>query len=138
VTRTLLLVAGVYGVVGVALGAFGAHAIRGRIGPDRADRLETGVRYLFFSLPGLLAVAWLSTDCEGGLFEAVGGWAFGLGILLFSGSLVALALTGRRGWGAVTPIGGVLLIVGWLSVVAIAILLPPGGVLSESGLYPAC
>lgn len=120
------MLAGVYGFLGVAFGAFGAHALKDRVSPERLERLETGVRYLFYGLPGLLAIAWLSTDCEGGLFEVIGGWAFGLGILLFSGSLIALALTGNPRWGAVTPVGGVLLLVGWASVVAIGILLPGG------------
>ncbi|MGZ8565834.1 MAG: DUF423 domain-containing protein, partial [Actinomycetota bacterium] len=61
-----------------------------------------------------------------GSSRVIGGWAFGLGILLFSGSLIALALTGNPRWGAVTPVGGVLLLVGWASVVAIGILLPGG------------
>ncbi|MGZ8570972.1 MAG: DUF423 domain-containing protein [Actinomycetota bacterium] len=125
-TRTLVVLAGVYGLFGVAFGAFGAHALKERVSAERLERLQTGVRYLFYDLPGLLAIAWLSADCEGGLFEVIGGWAFGLGILLFSGSLIALALTGNPRWGAVTPVGGVLLLVGWASVVAIGILLPGG------------
>jgi len=126
VTRTVLILAGSYGFLGVAVGAFGAHALRSRIPAERLERLETGVRYLFFSLPGLVLVAWLGTDCEGGLFETIGGWALGLGILAFSGSLIALALTGNRRWGAVTPIGGVLLLIGWACVVAAALLLSSG------------
>jgi uncharacterized membrane protein YgdD (TMEM256/DUF423 family) len=66
VTRTLVVLAGVHGLIGVALGAFGAHALKERVSPERLERLETGVRYLVYDLPGLLAIAWLSTDCEGG------------------------------------------------------------------------
>ncbi len=62
------------------------------------------MRYAFFHIPALLAVAWLRTLIGAELLEAIAGWAFGLGILLFSGSLVLLALTGNRYWGAVTPL----------------------------------
>jgi uncharacterized membrane protein YgdD (TMEM256/DUF423 family) len=86
VTRTLVVLAGVYGLIGVAFGAFGAHGLKDRVSPERLERLETGVRYLFYGLPGLLAIAWLSTDCEGGLFEVIGGGAFALGILLQGGT----------------------------------------------------
>lgn len=117
-TRSMLVVAGVVGFAAVAFGAFGAHALRERIPPERLERLELAVRYAFFHVPGLLAVAWLASRCGGELFVGIAGWAFSLGVLLFSGSLVVLALTGNRRWGAITPVGGVLLLVGWAALVA--------------------
>lgn len=115
-TRTMVVLASVVGSLGVALGAFGAHALKAKVPADRLERLELAVRYAFFHVPALLAVGWLSGRCGGELFVTIAGWAFGLGILLFSGSLVVLALTGNRRWGAVTPFGGVLLLVGWVAL----------------------
>ncbi len=119
-TRTLLAIAGLYGLCGVALGAFGAHALRSRLSEDRLANVELAVRYLFFTIPGLIAVAWLAGSCGGELFEQIAAWGLGLGALIFSGSLVLLAFTGKQRWGAVTPIGGVLLVIGWVGVIASA------------------
>ena len=116
-TRWLIAFAGVAGVVAVGFGAFGAHALRAKLPEDRLATLDLGVRYLFFHIPALLAVAWLSSLCGGEPFEAVAGWSFVLGMVVFSGSLITLALTGEKRWGAVTPIGGILLIVGWIALV---------------------
>ena len=116
-TRMLLVVAGLFGFIGVGLGAFGAHALRSRLPQERLANVELAVRYLFFTIPGLLAVAWLAGSCGGELAETTAAWGLGLGALLFSGSLVALAFTGARRWGAVTPIGGVLLLLGWAGLV---------------------
>jgi len=126
VTRWLLAAAGVVGFVAVALGAFGAHALRSRLPDERLANLELAVRYLFFHVPALLAVAWVSTMCGGQPFTAIAAWSFVLGILLFSGSLLVLAFTGERRWGAVTPIGGVLLLVGWASLIVAALLITVG------------
>jgi uncharacterized membrane protein YgdD (TMEM256/DUF423 family) len=129
--RAMLVLASVYGFLGVAFGAFGAHALKEKVPPDRLERLELAVRYAFFHVPALLAVAWLAAGLGGELFVTIAGWALGLGVLLFSGSLVALALTGRRRWGAVTPLGGVLLLVGWVALGAAA------WTIGVSGDFPA-
>jgi uncharacterized membrane protein YgdD (TMEM256/DUF423 family) len=105
----------------VAFGAFGAHALRAKLPADRMANLDLGVRYLFFHIPALLAVAWLSTLCGGELFEAIAAWAFVIGLVAFSGSLMVLALTGEGRWGAVTPVGGVLLLIGWVCLAAAAV-----------------
>lgn len=97
---------------GVALGAFGAHALKARLSPDMLAVWETGVRYQLVHALALLAVAWATTRWPGGAVQA-SGWLFVAGTLLFSGSLYALALTGVRGLGAVTPLGGAAWIVGW-------------------------
>jgi uncharacterized membrane protein YgdD (TMEM256/DUF423 family) len=117
----LVVAAAVAGFVAVAFGAFGAHALRARLPADRMANLDLGVRYLFFHIAAILAVAWLSTLCGGELFETVAAWSFVLGLVLFSGSLMTLALTGEKRWGAVTPIGGVLLLIGWASLAIAAI-----------------
>jgi uncharacterized membrane protein YgdD (TMEM256/DUF423 family) len=96
----------------VALGAFGAHALKARLSPEMLAVYETGVRYQLTHALALLAVAWAVTRWPGPAVTA-SGWLFVVGTLLFSGSLYALALTGVRGLGAVTPIGGVAWLVGW-------------------------
>jgi uncharacterized membrane protein YgdD (TMEM256/DUF423 family) len=133
-TRTLVALAGLYGAIGVGLGAFGAHAWRDRLPPERLQHLDTGVRYLFTSLPGLLVSAVFVHDCTGGGFVTIAGLSFAVGVLLFTGSLVALAWTGDRRWGAVTPVGGLFLIVGWLAVFGAALMLPGSSAASWLGL----
>jgi uncharacterized membrane protein YgdD (TMEM256/DUF423 family) len=102
--------------VAVALGAFGAHALRARLAPDMSAVWQTAVQYHAWHALGLLAVGVLLLHFpeRGGL-----GWAGGLftaGIVLFSGSLYALAFTGIRGLGAITPLGGVAFLAGWLAL----------------------
>jgi uncharacterized membrane protein YgdD (TMEM256/DUF423 family) len=99
--------------VGVALGAFGAHALKARLAPDLLATFEVGVRYQLVHALALLAVGWAQSQWPGTALN-LGGWLFVAGIVLFSGSLYTLALTGVRGFGAVTPIGGVALLGGWL------------------------
>lgn len=102
--------------IAVALGAFGAHALKGRLTPDMLAVYETGVRYQLVHALALLAVAWACTRWPGPAVTA-SGWLFVAGTLLFSGSLVALSLTGVRGWGAVTPLGGAAWLAAWLCLV---------------------
>lgn len=110
--KTFLLIGSLAGALGVALGAFGAHGLRSRLSPDMLAVFETGVRYEMYHAVALLALAALMTRFDGWLFH-LAGWAFTIGIVLFSGSLYLLALTGIRVLGAITPIGGVALILGW-------------------------
>ena len=91
----------------VGLGAFGAHALKTRLTPDMLAIFETGVRYQVYHALALLLLAAVRGPSKA-------GWCFTAGIVLFSGSLYLLALTGVRKWGAVTPIGGVLFLIGWL------------------------
>ena len=93
--------------------------MRAKLPEDRLANLELGVRYLFFHIPALLAVAWLSSGfpCGGNLFTTIAAWSFVLGMVLFSGSLIVLALTGEKRWGRVTPVGGVLLLIGWAALI---------------------
>lgn len=96
----------------VGFGAFGAHALTGRLSPDDLATFETGVRYQMYHALGLFAVAWASTRWPGALTET-SGWFMIAGTLLFSGSLYALVLTGHRWLGAVTPFGGLSLLIAW-------------------------
>jgi uncharacterized membrane protein YgdD (TMEM256/DUF423 family) len=101
------------GALGVAAGAFGAHGLKGWLTPEMLAVFETGVRYHLIHALGLLAVAWASTRWASAVIRTA-GWLFVAGILLFSGSLYAMCLTGVRGLGAITPIGGVAFILGWI------------------------
>jgi uncharacterized membrane protein YgdD (TMEM256/DUF423 family) len=96
----------------VALGAFGAHGLRQRLAPEMLAVFEVGVRYHVYHALALFAVAWAADRSPGGLAQAA-GWAFVLGIIVFSGSLYLLSVTGVRWLGAVTPIGGVAFLTGW-------------------------
>lgn len=99
--------------VAVALGAFGAHALKARLSPDMLAVFETGVRYHVYHALGLFAVAWVADKHPGQLVQ-LSGWALTLGIVVFSGSLYALSFTGIRWLGAITPLGGVSFIAGWV------------------------
>jgi uncharacterized membrane protein YgdD (TMEM256/DUF423 family) len=105
--------------IGVALGAFGAHALKARLSPDMLTVFETGVRYHFYHALALFAVAWLSKSHPDAWTTFAGG-AFTFGILVFSGSLYVLSVSGVRGWGAITPIGGVAFLLGWLALAVAA------------------
>jgi len=100
---------------GVTLGAFGAHALRDRLSPADLEIFETGVRYHMYHALGLFAVAWAASRWPSGATTAA-GWLLIVGIVVFSGSLYTLVLTGQRWLGAVTPLGGVALIAGWAAL----------------------
>lgn len=102
-------------LVAVAAGAFGAHGLRQRLPGDLLAVFETGARYQMYHALALLFVAWAVTHWPATSVRAAGWWFIG-GTAVFSGSLYLLALTGARWWGAVTPIGGVLFLAGWLSL----------------------
>jgi len=101
------------GFSGVAFGAFGAHALKGRLDAEMLATFEVGVRYQMYHALALLAVGWACTRWPGALLIA-SGWLFVAGTAVFSGSLYALSLSGVRWLGAITPIGGLALLAGWL------------------------
>lgn len=100
-------------LVGVAAGAFGAHGLRERLDADMLAVFEIGVRYQMYHAFGLIAAAWAHTKWPATSVVAA-GWLFVVGTIVFSGSLYLLSLTGIRWLGAITPIGGVAFLAGWL------------------------
>jgi uncharacterized membrane protein YgdD (TMEM256/DUF423 family) len=98
--------------IAVALGAFAAHALKARLDAPLLAVFETGVRYQMTHALALLAVGWASTRWPGRVLSA-SGWLFVAGTLLFSGSLYALSLSGLRGLGAITPLGGLAWLAAW-------------------------
>jgi len=111
--RTFLLLGSIAGALAVAVGAFGAHALRGRVGEEMLNAFEIGARYHMYHALALLAVAWVASRWPGPAVT-IAGWLFVAGIVVFPGSLYLLALTGQRWLGAVTPLGGLCLLAGWI------------------------
>lgn len=108
-----LTIGALYGLLGVAFGAFGAHGLRARLSPDALAIWHTAVEYQFYHAGALLIVGlWFNQQPAKALNAT--GLCFALGVVFFSGSLYALALSGVRVLGAITPIGGLLFLAGWL------------------------
>src|SRR4051812_21364395 len=110
--RTFLSIGAILGFLGVAGGAFGAHALRGRLSPEMLAVFETGVRYQMYHALALLIVSAAVGHAGSARLLMISGWSFVLGVVLFSGSLYALALSGITTLGAVTPLGGLLFLIG--------------------------
>jgi uncharacterized membrane protein YgdD (TMEM256/DUF423 family) len=110
--RFFLVAGAVSGLLAVALGAFGAHALEDKLGADLMAIYGTGNAYHFYHCFALLAVGFAALHIDSRLLAA-GGYCFLAGTVIFSGSLYLLAVTGVRILGAITPIGGVLFIAGW-------------------------
>lgn len=110
--RTFLMLAASFGFTGVALGAFAAHGLKGRLSPEYLAIFQTGVQYQLIHALALLGVAVLANTLPGRLL-AWSGALFALGILLFSASLYALTLSGIPRLGIVTPFGGLAFLAGW-------------------------
>jgi uncharacterized membrane protein YgdD (TMEM256/DUF423 family) len=110
--RTFALIGSLLALLAVVFGAFGAHALRARLSPGDLAIFETGVRYQMYHALALFAVAWAVSRWPSGATTAA-GWLFVVGVLVFSGSLYVLVLTGQRWLGAVTPLGGLALVCGW-------------------------
>ncbi len=113
--RLFLALGAISAAISVAAGAFGAHALKARLAPDLLAVFETGARYQMYHALALLAAGWAASRTTG-VAAAWAGWLFVAGTVLFSGSLYALALTGVRGLGAVTPVGGVAFLAGWAAL----------------------
>lgn len=119
--RTFLLIGALAGFIGVMFGAFGAHALRNRLAPEMLAVFETGVRYQMYHAFAILIVALAAARIDGWLIRGA-GWSFTAGIVLFSGSLYALALTGVTTLGAITPVGGLAFLLGWALLIAAGLL----------------
>jgi uncharacterized membrane protein YgdD (TMEM256/DUF423 family) len=122
--RFLLAAGALLGALGVTMGAFGAHALEGTLpiwysAPEEAARMqhtwEVAVRYQMYHALALMAAGWLASGTRPG-WAVMAGWLFLAGTLVFSGLLYALVLTGVRWLGAIVPLGGVCLILGWLGL----------------------
>ena len=111
--RGFLMLAAFFGFTGVALGAFAAHGLKSRLSAEYLAIFHTGVTYQLVHTLALLAVALLATQIPGRLI-AWAGASFAIGILLFSGSLYLLTITGISKLGIVTPFGGLAFLVGWV------------------------
>lgn len=128
----LLIVSGLAGLTAVAMGAFGAHALRGSVPPDLLAIYETGALYHLVHAVALFGAALLARDAAAGSQALWAGIAFAIGILVFSGSLYVLAITGIRWLGAITPIGGVAFMIGWAMVIWAGIRTQASAVLSRN------
>ena len=113
--RLFFVLGAVSALLAVALGAFGAHALRGRLSAEMLSVFEVGVRYHMYHALALLAVGWASARWPVAPVTAA-GWLFVAGTLIFSGSLYLLCLTGARWLGAITPLGGLALLLGWAAL----------------------
>jgi uncharacterized membrane protein YgdD (TMEM256/DUF423 family) len=111
--RLFLGLAAIAAAVAVIAGSFGAHGLRERLTPDMLAVFETAVRYHMYHALGLIAVAWAASRWSDTLI-VISGWLLIAGIVIFSGSLYLLSITGMRWLGAITPIGGVAFIAGWM------------------------
>ncbi|MET0298763.1 MAG: DUF423 domain-containing protein [Flavitalea sp.] len=117
--KGFLVTASILGALAVALGAFGAHGLKKIVPPETVSTFETGVRYQFYHCFALFLVAILAEKFPG-TWMNYAGYAFIIGIILFSGSLYVLTLlkatgtVGLSGIGAITPIGGLFMIAGWV------------------------
>ena len=111
--RKWIVIAAVLGLTGVASGAFGAHALKARISPEKLASFEVGVRYQMYHALALLAVAWVISIRPSWAAKAA-GVCMTIGVVMFSGSIYGLSLTELRWLGPVTPIGGMLMMIGWV------------------------
>jgi uncharacterized membrane protein YgdD (TMEM256/DUF423 family) len=111
--RIFFVIGSISALIAVSLGAFAAHALKGRLDAGLLATFEVGVRYQMYHALALFAVAWAITRWPGSTVIA-SGWLFVAGTMLFSGSLYAISLTGARWLGPITPVGGILLLAGWI------------------------
>jgi uncharacterized membrane protein YgdD (TMEM256/DUF423 family) len=115
VERVFIFIGGLSGFLAVAAGAFGAHALRQKLPADMLSVFETGARYQMYHAFALLAVAWVAARWPGPVIH-LAGWCFVAGTVLFSGSLYLLAFTDTHWIGAITPLGGLAFLLGWLAL----------------------
>jgi uncharacterized membrane protein YgdD (TMEM256/DUF423 family) len=112
--ETLFIIGAISGGLAVALGAFGAHGLKSRLTTQRLEIFKTAVRYQMYHALALLLAAFATIRWSESEYPLLGGWLFILGTVLFSGSLYILALSSRRRWGAVAPLGGVSFLAVWV------------------------
>ena len=110
--KIFILLGSIFGLLSVATGAFGAHALANKVEPRMLEVWETAAQYQMYHALALFAAAWLVHHTNSTV-SLVAGWSFAVGIVVFSGSLYVMVLSGIRALGAITPVGGLALMVGW-------------------------
>jgi uncharacterized membrane protein YgdD (TMEM256/DUF423 family) len=121
IAKLFLFLGGINAALVVILGAFGAHALKARLSEEMLAVYQTGIHYHLFHALGLLVVGLVATQIPATIYLKWSGWLMLAGIVLFSGSLYILSISGLRWLGAVTPFGGAAFIVAWvLFVVAVS------------------
>ena len=115
-TNLIMIISGVSGGLSVLLGAFAAHGLKKKLSPEMLSAFKTGVDYQFFHTfaLALVGLSLISQNIEQSLFLTWAAICFGIGIIFFSGSLYLLALTRKKIFGPITPLGGLFFILGWL------------------------
>ena len=116
ISKIFILLGSINAFLAVAAGAFGAHALKGKLDPGMLATYDTAAHYHLIHALGLLVIGLLGQSLQGGALLNWAGWMMLAGIVLFSGSLYALSLSGIRGLGAITPVGGLLFLGAWLAV----------------------
>ena len=116
--KLFITLASLSGMLAVVFGAFGAHALKGKLDDQALKVFETAVQYHFYHTFALLVVGVIALSQPQTVLLKSSGWLFVIGILVFSGSLYLLSLTGVRWLGAITPLGGLALIAGWACLAA--------------------
>lgn len=119
--RLFICLGALFGFLGVVLGAFGAHGLQNIVEAKQLAVWHTGVQYQIYHSLALLSVSLLAVSLVNPRIARWAGWAFVLGILLFSGSLYAIVLLGIKTLGLITPIGGLFFLIGWLLLLLAAI-----------------
>ena len=114
----IIAIAAINGFLSVGLGAFAAHGLRARLAPDMLAIFQTGVQYQMYHALAMFGVGLLCMHINDSAMLRASAWAFLAGIVIFSGSLYILSLSGIRWLGAITPIGGVGFLAGWLLLAA--------------------
>ncbi len=124
IDKPLVLAGCVAALLAVIFGAFGAHALKARVTPDLLAVFQTGVQYHFYHALGLILIGILAGTLAATGWTRAAGWLMLAGIVIFSGSLYLLVLTGQRWLGMITPIGGVAFIAAWATL-AVAVMKSP-------------
>ena len=112
--KIFLFLGSINAFMAVGLGAFGAHALKAKLSPDMLDIYQTAVKYHALHALGLILIGLILHSIAGSLLNIWAGWLISAGIIIFSGSLYLLSISGVRAWGAVTPLGGLCFLAGWL------------------------
>ena len=120
-TRKFIIVGAISAALAIGLGAFGAHALKASLSPGMYEVYQTAVLYHLVHSLGLLAVAFVCFTKPTSGMAKMSGWLMSGGMILFSGSLYLLAVTGAKWLGAITPLGGIAMIAAWLLMAAAAI-----------------